>query len=137
MLCHLLSLRGEQGLLPDKRIVLAQAQHADHAVQVVLADVALRSIGAGARRVPADAHFVHCMHILCIRVSAQAAETHVEPCACTAHDHDDADMTAPLAVAPSTANSSTGPPSLPTGATVFLSRRNMRCPEPAFNEQVH
>ena len=44
--------------------------------------------------------------------------------------------TAPFPVAPKIANSSWGPPSLPSGAMVLRSNINIRCPEPEIKGEI-
>lgn len=135
LLRYLFGFGGEQSTLPDERVILVQAQHPDHHVQVMLAHVALGCIWAAAVWVAPHTYLVHC------KVNAKASALHLDE---VILDHDllsafvyalpQVDLhvmkSIPFAVAPRIANSSTGPPSLPSGATVLRSRRNMRCPEP-------
>ena len=51
----------EQGPLPHQRVSLVQSEDSEHDKQVVLADVALLlEVWAGAARVLAHSHSVHC-----------------------------------------------------------------------------
>lgn len=59
---YLLSLFWEQRLLPYNRVILAQPEHSDHDVQVVLADVALGKVWAGAVREAPNFDLVHCTY---------------------------------------------------------------------------